>query len=62
VNGGADPAPLDRRLARPVVTCDEQNEAVAGVFRPLQRQIDRPPCTVEIVTVKIDDAVRLQRP
>jgi hypothetical protein len=37
VNGGPDLASLDRRLARPVVTCDEQDEAVSCLSGALER-------------------------
>jgi hypothetical protein len=59
MNGGADLAPLDGRLARPMMTCDEQNEAIARVFRSLESEIDGPPGAVETVAVKIDDAIGL---
>ena len=62
MNGGADLASLDGWFSPPVVTCDEQDKAVAGVFRPLQRQVDRPPRAVEAVAMEIHDAVGLQGP
>ena len=55
-----DLAPLGGRLARAVVAGHKQDEAVPGIFRPLQRKVDRPPRAVEAVAVKIDDSVGLK--
>ena len=40
VNGRADAAALDRRLARPVMTGNEQDNPVAGVNRLLETAVD----------------------
>ena len=61
VNRGADLASLDRWLAGSMMSGDEQDEPVTGIFGPLQLEIDRPPRTIEIEAVKIDDAVGLER-
>jgi hypothetical protein len=62
VDRRADLAPLHGRLARTMVPGDEEDEAFSRMFRPLERKVDRPPCTVEAVSVEIDDAVGLKRP
>ena len=54
-------AALDRGFAAPMVTGDQKNEPVAGGNRPVQRCVDRRPCIVETVAVKIDDPVGLHR-
>lgn len=59
VNRGADLAPMDRGLAFPMMPGDQQNEPIAGILRELQGKVDRPPCAVETVAVKVDDAVGL---
>ena len=55
-----DLAPLHGRLARAMVAGHKQDQAVPGIFRPLERKVDRPPSTVEAVAVKIDDSVGLK--
>ena len=55
-----DLATLDGRLARSVVTGDEQDEAIPGIFGTFKRKVDRSPGAVEGVAVEIDDAVGLK--
>jgi hypothetical protein len=57
VDGGADLAALDRRIARTVMPGDQQDHAVASRDRLLQAAIDRLPGTVERHPVKIERAV-----
>jgi hypothetical protein len=57
---GPDLATLHGRLAYPMVASNEQHEPVAGVLRTLEREVDRLPCAVQAVPVKIDDAIRLR--
>src|SRR6185369_16111623 len=62
VDGGANAAPCDRRIAGPVVPGDQQQDAVAGRDRALERPVDRPPCGVERQAVQVEQPVRLDRP
>ena len=59
VDGSADLAALNRRIAGPGVARDQQDNPVAGGDRPLQPAVDRRPCPVEIEAVKVDNAVGL---
>jgi hypothetical protein len=61
VNGGADLAAQDRRLARTMMARDEQDEAIPGIACAFQGDIDGPPGAVETVTVEVDDPVGLER-
>ena len=61
VNGGADLATPDRRLARPMMARNEQDEAIPGIACAFQGDIDGPPSAVETVTVEVDDPVGLDR-
>ena len=61
VNGGADLATQDRRLARTMMARDEQDNAIPGIARAFQREIDGPPSAIETVAVEIDDPVGLER-
>jgi hypothetical protein len=61
VDRGADPATLNRRLARPVMAGDQQNDPDAVRNRPIEAEIDRPPRGLEVHAVKIEDAVRFDR-
>ena len=61
VNRGADAAPLDRRLAGPVMAGDQQHHAFAARDRLLKAAIDGRPRRVEIHPVQIEHAIRLDR-
>ena len=61
VNGRADAAALDRRLARPVMTGNEQDNPVAGVNRLLETAVDRAPRGVEGHAVEIERPIGLSR-
>jgi hypothetical protein len=62
VNRGADFASLDRRLARAMMTGDQEHDAVAAVDRPLKGVVDRLPGTVESHSVQIERTVWLHCP
>ena len=47
VDRGPDAPTRDRRLARPMMSGNEQKDAVAGVNRLLENAIDRAPRRVE---------------
>lgn len=57
VDGSADAAPLDRRIAGPLMAGDQEDDAFAVNDRLLQRPVDRLPGAIEVVTVEIDDPV-----
>ena len=57
VNSSPNLASADRRLARPVVAGNQENHAIAGIDGSLERAVDRLPCTVEILAVKIDGPI-----
>jgi len=61
VDGSADPPALHRRVARPMMAGDQQDDTVAGADRLLERAVDRGPCAVEVQAVQVDDAVGLDR-
>src|SRR5690349_12187303 len=61
VDGRADLAALERRVARAVMPGDQQHDALALVNRPLERAVDRAPGRVEVHSVQVDNAVRLDR-
>ena len=61
VDGGTNPSPLDRRVARPMMPGDQQQDTVAGRNRSFQGDVDRVPCPVEVHAMKIDNPVRLDR-
>src|SRR5207302_528854 len=61
VNGRADAAALDRRLARPVMTGNEQDDPVARVNRLLENTVDRSPRGVEGHPVEVEHPIRLGR-
>lgn len=62
MHGGADPPPRHRRFAAPFVTGDEQEQAVASGNRPLQREVDRDPCAIEVVAMQVEYPVGLYPP
>jgi hypothetical protein len=59
VDGRADRAAADRRLARAVMAGDEENDPVAARDRLIERPVDRPPGGVEAHAVQVDDAIGL---
>jgi hypothetical protein len=59
VDGSPDRAAPDRRLARPLVTGDQKEHAVAARYRLLEGPVNCAPCAVEGQAVQIDDSVRL---
>jgi len=61
VNGGADLATSNRRLARPMVARNEQDKAIPGIARAFQGEIDGAPGAIEAVAVEIHDPVGLER-
>jgi len=61
VNGRADAAALDRRLARPVMTGNEQDEPVASVNCLLETAVDRAPGAVEGHPVEVEHPIGLGR-
>src|SRR5688500_1488152 len=61
VDGGADLAAPDRRLARAVMSGDQKDDAVPSIDRLLERPVDGAPGAVETHSVKVDDAVRFDR-
>lgn len=62
MDGGSDPAALDWRLTLPFMARDQQHDAVAAPDRLVKALVNRGPRLVEIVAVKIDGPVRLDRP
>jgi hypothetical protein len=59
VNGRTNLAALNRRLAGPMVSGNQQHEPVARGNRPFEAAIDRLPCSVEVHTVKVEDPIGL---
>ena len=57
----ADPPAFDRRIARPVMTGDKQDDALAPVDCAFEGAVDRPPGVVEVEPVEIDDPIRVDR-
>ena len=62
VNGGADAASLDGRLAGAGMAGNQQHDAVAALDGLLQAPVDRGPGAVQRVAMEIDGAVGLDRP
>jgi hypothetical protein len=61
VDGSANPPPLDRRLAWPMMTGDQKNDPVASRNRLVEAAIDGGPRGVEIHSVEVYDPVRNYR-
>ena len=59
VDRGADPASFQRRFAFAFMPCDQEENSVPGFNRAFKRAIDRFPCAVEAMAVKVEDAIRL---
>lgn len=62
MNCGANLATLDGWFARSVVASDQQQHSVAAPNGLLQRAVDRRPGSVEGQAMKVEDAVRIDRP
>jgi hypothetical protein len=58
---GPDGAAPDRLIARAPVPSDQQQQAIAARDCPVQRSIDCPPGTIEAHSMKVDNAIRLDR-
>ena len=61
VDCGPNPPARDRRLARPMMAGNEQDDTVAGVNRLLENTVDRAPRSVERHPVQIERPVGLGR-
>jgi len=59
VDRSADSAALYGRIAAPVMARDEQHDAFTRSDRPLQAPVDGAPRGVEIHSVQIEHAIRL---
>lgn len=62
VDRGADGSPPDRRLARPLVAGDEEQDPVAARDRLLERPVDRSPGAIQGQSMEVDNSVRLEQP
>ena len=62
VDRGTNAAPLDRRIAAPMMTGDQEHDAIARVDGLLECPVDHVPGAVEIEAVQVDHSVRLDRP
>ena len=61
VDGRADAPARDRRLARPMMAGNEQDNAVTGINRLLENAVDRAPRGVERHPVQVEHPVGLGR-
>ena len=52
-----DAAPLNRRVARPMMPRDEEDDAVAGIDRLLEGTVNHGPGALKVKPVKIDHPV-----
>jgi len=59
MNRGANSSPFQRRLPLALMTGDQEQDAVAGRNRTLERPIDLHPGAIEAVAVKVERPVRL---
>src|SRR3954447_16395017 len=57
----ADAPALDRRLPRPMMPGNEQDDAVARINRLLENAVDRAPRFVECHPVEVEPPVKLGR-
>src|SRR4051794_36371845 len=62
VDGGAELAALDGRLAGAMMPSDQQQNAVTPRDRLLQTEVDRRPGAVQVQSVKVEDTVGLGAP
>lgn len=56
---GPDSSTLKRRIALPLMPCDQQENTVASCDRPLQGAVDRFPSAIKAMAVQIQRPVRL---
>ena len=61
VNRRSDLPALDRRVAGPMVSRDQQDDAISCADRLFERPIDGAPGGIEVHSVEVDDAIRLDR-
>ena len=61
VNGGANPSPLERRVAGPGVTGDQKHDSASRCDRALQPPVDRTPRLVEVEPVQVEHQVGIDR-
>ena len=59
VNGGANPAAFDRRIAAPTMSGDEEDDARATSNRAFEDMVDRAPCSIETHAMKIQGHIGL---
>jgi hypothetical protein len=62
MDGGANASALDRRIAWPGMTGDQQEHPFLVNQRLLQGAVDGLPRPLQVVTMQVDDAIRLDRP
>src|SRR5260221_8319230 len=62
VHRGPDFAPLYRRIARAVMTGDQQQHTLAAGDRLIEPAVDRRPGAVEVQTVKVEHAIGIGTP
>lgn len=56
-----NPASLHRRIAWPVMSRDQEKQAIAAHDGLLEASIDCAPCAVEAHPMEVEDAIRLNR-
>jgi hypothetical protein len=61
VNRRADSTALHGRVAGTVVPSNQEHHALAGDDRPLKSTVDGAPRRIEVHSVQIEDAIRLDR-
>jgi len=62
VNGGADLAPFDGRLAGSMMPGDQQQDAITARDRLFQTEVDRRPGAVQVQSVKVEHTVGISPP
>ena len=58
----ADTAPLNRRVARPMMPRDEEDDAVAGIDGLLEGMVNHGPGALKVKAVKVHHPVGRDRP
>lgn len=61
VNCRSDGPPANWRIAGALVPSDQKQQPIAARDRLVERSVDGLPCTIETHSMKIDEAVRLDR-
>ena len=61
MNGGPNPAPLNRRLARSMMTGNQQHDPIAARDSLLECAVDRDPCAVEIHAMQVEYSIWLDQ-